>query len=167
MKLTFIYIAVLLMIFYIYASRAGDIFVNERLISVSPPDEKGVVTVVGSPGAVQCDGLAVLVVENDDTDQKIKGTVRDNGGFSAKIRASSEDKLKIKFVSALGDKERVKIKVPMRPVKAAAGSLSPSSRRIPEPTPEIVIRYRKQPIKRVKAVDPELEVRQSGVLPPE
>lgn len=175
------------------AHGAKDFSVDEDLIAVSPPDATGVVTISGPPGTVRLgpNATATFTLENRSLKPRIQprqGVVGPDGSFSAQIPGTTGHKVRITIASLSGKSKKVTKRVPPGPVAAVqtdkAGLFSqsapqpggsafsqPSPRRWlrpAEPTPEITINYRTGSSKpSLSPLDPDAEVRRSGVLPPE
>jgi hypothetical protein len=154
--------------------------VAEALIAVTPPDARGVVTVSGPPGTVRVgpNATASFTIENKDLKPKQppgQGVVGPDGAFSAQVPGIPGDKIRLRISSLAGGGKKVTLEVPPRPVRASppdkSALFSQSSPRAwlrpAEPTPEIMINYRDSSSKPASSpLNPDEEVRQSGVLPP-
>ncbi|MCX6353405.1 MAG: hypothetical protein NTZ78_00705 [Candidatus Aureabacteria bacterium] len=159
---------------------AKDFVVIEERISVSAPDKEGYITVSGpakcvgiSPGAI-----VTYIIENSKSKQQIQGTVNPDGSFVEKARATAGDKIKITLNdTATGGKKKVTKKVPqflvhMSPgqgTTASAFERKDSRAVVVEPTPDVIIHYRKASKESAVGTQVNLdeEVKQSGVLPPD
>lgn len=174
------------------AHGAKDFSVEKDMIVASAPDANGNVTVSGPPGTVRvgANAPAEVTLENTTLKPKIpprKGVVGPDGSFSVQIPGAPDHKIKIVISSPTGGSKKTSKRVPLGPVvrvppdksgffsQSAAppkgGAFSqPSPRRWlrpAEPTPEITINYRDSSSRPSSSpLDPDEEVRQSGVLPP-
>ena len=161
---------------------AKDLAVLEDRISCSPSDASGIVTISGVPGSVLVspNAIGTFSIENAGSGAKISGTVNPDGSFLGRIRAGAEDKLKITIMTSTDAKRKIKKKVPQSsvPPSTQVSAMPPRAQsepalQLPDPTPEIVIRYKGASSGKSSAagagrpLDPEAEVLESGVLPPE
>lgn len=166
---------------------AKDLAVLEDRISSSPPDEGGIVTISGDPGSVLVspNAIGTFSIENPGSGEKISGTVNPDGSFLGRIRGGAGDKLKITLMTSTDARKKIKKKVPQSsapPLSAppstraravySGGQRTEPARQFPDPTPEIVIRYKGAPgknpaVRAGRPIDPEAEVLESGVLPPQ
>ncbi|HOE27424.1 MAG: hypothetical protein IT574_02085 [Candidatus Aureabacteria bacterium] len=167
------------------AHAAKDFSVAESRIGITPPDAAGIVTLSGPPGTVFFgrNPAATFTIENKSARPKRppgQGIVGPDGGFSARIAGATGDKIKLKISLITGKNKSVTLKVPpgmapsaSSPVVAPRTDVISQSPYRPwvrpaEPTPEITINYRDAPSRPSPApVDPDAEIRTSGVLPPE
>ncbi len=162
--------------------QAKDLAVLEDRISSSPPDAEGFSKISGPPGSViiSPNVIGTVSIENTGNKEKISGKVNPDGSFSERIRASANDKLKITIMTSTDSKRKIKMKVPPQPLAPAsqrtqAVAAQPGTERLsrfPDPTPEIIIRYKGTTAKTAsgapgRALNPDAEVLESGVLPPE
>lgn len=149
----------------------------EDAVSVSSPDKEGFATVSGpaktvtvGPGMV---GIFTLENTKGKPKQEIQGFINRDGSFSGRVRATPGDKLKITLGTNTGDKKKLNKKVPQFTSHTTpalnAGRSAAFSTQGPGPPPEVIIRYKEAPKAAVAAVplNPDEEVLQSGVLPPE
>jgi hypothetical protein len=163
------------------SAKDKDFAVAEQLIVVSPQDENGLVVVSGPKGTVRVGPAATaeFTIENRSLKPRrppAKGVVGGDGSFSARIPGMAGDKIKLRISSLAGGGRGMTFRVPQKPIQA--GRLDKSSLfsqspprawlRPAEPTPEIKIQYRDSSSKPAASpLDPDREVRQSGVLPPD
>jgi hypothetical protein len=167
------------------AHAAKDFSVAESRIGITPPDAAGIVTVSGPPGTVFFgrNPAPTFTIENKSARPKRppgQGIVGPDGSFSAMIPGATGDKIKLKISLITGKSKSVTLKVP----PGTAPSASPPAAaprtdvisqspyrpwvRPAEPTPEITINYRDaSPQPASSPLDPDAEVRTSGVLPPD
>jgi len=170
------------MIGHAVSVHAKDLAVFEDRISSSPPDAEGLSTISGPPGSVivSPNVIGTFSVENTGNKEKISGKVNPDGSFSGRIRARASDKLKITIMTSTDNKKKIKKKVPpqlSRPPSPRTQDIPAQARteplsRFPDPTPEIIIRYKGVPGKGAseatgRPVDPDAEVSESAVLPPD
>lgn len=166
-----------------YASRlhGKELAVFEDRINPSPPDGQGYSTIAGAPGSVIVSPhvIGTFTIENTGNKEKISGKVDPDGSFAGRIRAGVGDKLKITIMTS-ADKKRIKKKVPPRSFSSPSprpqdipsyGQTEPLPQ-FPDPTPEVIIRYKGVPGKGIagvigRPVNPDAEVSESGVLPPD
>jgi hypothetical protein len=189
-------LAALLLLPAAEARAAKDLVVAEDLVTVSPPDENGEVSVTAPPGTVSVlpTASATFTVENASAKprpQSTQGMVGRDGGFKTSLPGASGHKLRIAVAASTGKTRKFKKKVPAGPMpsllSAQAGRRGlfsqsrdvgrggeapgpPPRRWAPpaEPTPEITINYRSGPRKPSSSpLDPDAELRRSGVLPPD
>ncbi|MEJ2744761.1 MAG: hypothetical protein P8123_03605 [bacterium] len=161
---------------------AKDLVVIEDRINLSAPDAKGVATISAPAGSVMISPHAVgtFSIENSGNKERISGMVNTNGSFLGKIRASVGDKIKIIIMTSTDEKKKIKKKVPPplpapSSAKAKAATVRAqkgSALNVPDPTPEIIIRYKEAPgrgstVRAGRPIDVEAEVLESGVLPPQ
>jgi hypothetical protein len=161
---------------------AKDLAVFEDRINPSPPDGQGYSTVSAPAGSVivSPDAIGTFNVENSGNKEKISGKVNPDGSFSGRIRAGAGDKLKITIMTSTDNKKRIKKKVPPqlfsspspRTKDTPAYARTESLPQFPDPTPEIIIRYKGAPGKGASGatgppMNPDAEVSDSGVLPPD
>ena len=158
---------------------AKDFVVLDERISVSAPDKEGNITI---SGPAKCVGIGpgtmvTYSIENARSKQQIQGTANSDGSFVEKARAAAGDKIKITFNNtATGGKKKVTKKVPQFMVHMSPGQGTTArafdredSRAVTiEPTPDVIIHYRKAPKESAAGTQVNLdeEVKQSGVLPP-
>lgn len=160
---------------------AKDFSVVESLIAISPPDASGRVTVSGPPRTVFVGPhtTATFTIENKSAKPKQapgQGLVGPDGSFSACIPGAPGDKIKLKISPMTGRGKSVTLRVPpgaaplSTPSKASLFSQSAYRPwvRPAVPTPEITINYRDKSSQPASSpLDPDAEVRGSGVLPPD
>lgn len=167
-----------------HASRlhAKDLAVFEDQINPSPPDGQGYSTISGPPGSVivSPNVIGTFNIENTGNKEKISGKVNTDGSLSGRIRASGGDKLKVTIMTSTDNKKKIKKKVPPQlfsPHSPPAQDIPAYGRteplpQFPDPTPEVIIRYKGAPGKGIagaigRPVNPDAEVSESGVLPTE
>jgi len=161
---------------------AKDLAVLEDRINPSPPDGQGYSTVSGPAGSVivSPDAIGTFSIENSGNKEKISGKVNPDGSFSGRIRAGGGDKLRITIMTSTDNRKRIKKKVPPqlfgspspRMQDAPAYARTEPLPQLPDPTPEIIIRYKGAPGKGASgatgpAVNRDAEMSDSGVLPPD
>jgi len=160
-------------------AHAKGIEVVEERISISAPDEKGYAVVHAPSGSVLVgpNAIATFTIENSKSKQplrEVQGKVNADGSFTARIPASPEDKLKIRISSSDGGRKKLTRKVPRGSVVTARSfqpekPLSHGIEKSPpiRITPELTIRYKGTSGPRERPLDADVEVLNSGVLPPD
>jgi hypothetical protein len=155
---------------YVSPLFAKDLEVFKDRIGLSAPDAQGIATISGPAGSViiSPNAIGTFSIENARSKERISGTVNPDGSFLGKIRAGVGDKIKITIMTSTDEKKKIKKKVPPPP----ADPSSKPALHVPDPTPEIIIRYKEAPGKSTavrggRPIDIEAEVLESGVLPPQ
>ena len=69
--------------------------VHKPFVTVSVPNEQGVVQVTGAAGAVQSDGPVTVQIINLRSEEKIPVILNEDGSFSGVIAAVADDKIRI------------------------------------------------------------------------
>ncbi|MCK5270641.1 MAG: hypothetical protein KAJ46_07650 [Sedimentisphaerales bacterium] len=95
-------LAIALSIFPTSAGGQQSIKVHKPFISVSSPNDEGVVTVVGRSGAVEYIGSATVQLIRLSDNYKIPVTLGEEGSFEAKISAKAGEKIRVSARSQEG-----------------------------------------------------------------
>lgn len=84
---------------------------QKKLISVSPPDNEGMVRVIGKPGAVSSEYLnSTLVLENKTHPAHEEAKPKQDGGFEIEIRAQMNDRLEL-WVEGVKEESKIELSV--------------------------------------------------------
>ena len=108
----FVFAVIILSLIISSEGFAGGIKIDKERIIVSPPDEAGMLTVIGVPGTVKGSPPITVVVKNKETDISVPGWVAPNGSFAVKIMGDFGDSLKVNFYDTTGKNESENVKAP-------------------------------------------------------
>jgi hypothetical protein len=87
--------------------------VHKKHIRVLPPDEQGMVSVVGKPGAISSSSAVSLEIANVTTGVSLAAEQESDGSFAMKIAGVAGDKIRVYARNAEGKKSRGTFKVPL------------------------------------------------------
>jgi len=158
------------------SSGAKDLQVIKDLVRVSAPGKDGFVAITGAAKTVTVNPnmIARYTVENTKTKEQVQGVVNRDGSFATRIKAVPGNKIKATFVCSSGKKEKVSRKVPqftahILPEGASSNAVREFQGETAGSPRDIVIRYSEvcSADGAGKPLDPDEEVKQSGVLPPD